>query len=271
MQQEITRSLWNGVDIPVLGYGTFKIDDDAVRAAVSSALRAGYRHIDTASMYQNEKGIGLGIKDSGIPREEIFITSKIWNSEQGYHGALQAFEESRRRLDTEYLDLYLIHWPKEKSLETWSALEKLYGEGSVRSVGVSNFKIHHLQEIMHHSDIVPMVNQVELHPQYPQQRLRSFCEKFDIAVESWAPLMRGKIFDMTVLQRLSETYKKSIPQIVLRWQYQMGIVSLVKTVSPERMAENRDIFDFELSDDDMRAIDALQGDRIGPDPDLITF
>ncbi len=271
MSKEKVRSLYNGVDIPIIGYGTFKIDNDTARKSVCAALEKGYRHIDTASFYGNEKGVGLGIRDSGIPREEIFLTSKVWNNEQGFSPAQAAFEATLKRLDTEYLDLYLVHWPKELTLETWSAMEILYGEGKARSIGVSNFKIHHLQEVLDHGDIVPMVNQVELHPQYPQKRLRKFCEKFDIVVESWAPLMRGKIFSIPLFQELSEKYRKTIPQIVLRWHYQMGLVSLAKTTSPERMEENRDIFDFELSSDDMKLFESVKGDRIGPDPDSITF
>ncbi len=266
-----TMSLYNGVELPVIGFGTFKIDNESVEAAVNSALEAGYRHIDTASIYGNEAGIGKAVNNSGIPRKEIFITSKLWNSDQGYHSALDAFKNTLEELDTDYLDLYLIHWPKDKNLETWRALEKLYEEGKVRAVGVSNFKIHHIQELIDRCDLVPMVNQVELHPQFPQYRLRSFCEKFDIIIESWGPLMRGGAFSLPLLQEIAESYQRTVAQIVLRWHYQEGLVSLPKSVHPERIKSNLEIFDFELNKDDMKRISSLKGNRIGPDPDTITF
>ena len=265
------RSLYNGVYIPEIGFGTYTIDDDTVRAVVKEALEAGYRHIDTASIYGNERGIGQAVKDSRIPREEIFITSKVWNTQQGYQAALRAFDESRRRLDTEYLDLYLIHWPKDLSLETWGALEKLYEEGKVRSIGVSNFKIHHLQQLLDEGNMVPMVNQVELHPQFPQLRLRRFCKKFDILLEAWAPLMQGEAFFHPLLMDLARKYNRSVSQIVLRWHLQTGTVPLPKTVHPGRMRENLKVYDFELFQEDMQHIGTISGSRIGPDPDSITF
>ncbi len=265
------RSLYNGVDIPEIGFGTFRMDDDAARLAVYEAVQAGYRHIDTASFYGNEYGVGQALKESGVSREELFITSKVWNTEQGFHAAMRAFDESRHRLDTEYLDLYLIHWPKDLSMQTWSALEKLYEDGKVRSIGVSNFKIHHLQELLDGGEMVPMVNQVELHPQFPQKRLRGFCSKFDILIEAWGPLMQGEAFAHPLLIELADQYRRSISQIVLRWHLQTGSIPLPKTTHSDRMRENLMVYDFELSQEDMQRIGDIAGSRIGPDPDSITF
>lgn len=266
-----TKTLYNGIEIPSVGYGTFLLDNEIVRLTVQTALAAGYRLIDTASMYQNEEGIGKGLRDSGVPREEVFIMSKLWNSEHGFHGALKAFSQSRERLDTDYIDLYLIHWPKEENLETWSALEKLYKDGKVRAIGVSNFKIHHLQEIIDSCEIIPMINQVELHPQYAQQRLRGFCDKFDILISSWAPLMRGNVKDIPLLQKMAEKYAKTPAQIMLRWHLQLGVIPLPKSVREAHIRENIDIFDFELSREEMAAFGQLKGKRLGPDPDIMAF
>lgn len=266
-----TIRLYNEVEIPMIGFGTFKIDNASAEDAVTAALRVGYRHIDTASMYRNEEAVGKAVKASGIAREDIFITSKVWNNDQGFHSTLEAFKKSCELLDTDYLDLYLIHWPKDKNLETWRALEKLYADGKVRSIGVSNFKIHHLQQLIDKGEMVPMVNQVELHPQFPQNRLRGYCEKFDIVIESWGPLMQGKAFSIPLLQEIAEEHGKTIAQVVLRWHYQEGLVSLPKTVHPDRMKSNLDIFEFELSKDDIERIATLKGGRIGYDPDTIPF
>ncbi|MDP4090708.1 MAG: aldo/keto reductase [Bacillota bacterium] len=266
-------NLQNGVEIPVLGFGTFKMKEGSeVMEAVKEALKAGYRHIDTAAVYGNEEGVGRAIKESGIRREDIFLTSKVWNSDQGYDNTLKAFDTSLKKLDTDYLDLYLIHWPKSLNRETWRAMEKLYDDGRVKAIGVSNFKIHHLQEIMESGSITPMINQVELHPRFNQKELREFCSKYNIAVEAWGPLMHGQVFDIPLIRELAGKYGKSVSQLVLRWDIQMGVVTIPKSITPERIRENYEIFDFELSEDDMETLSSLDnGGRIGPDPDNINF
>ncbi len=262
----------NGVKIPSIALGTFKVEDgNEVINAVKWAIETGYRHIDTAAIYKNEVGVGKGIKESGIDRKKIFVTTKVWNDNQGYKSTLKAFEDSLERLGLDYIDLYLIHWPKKLNLETWRALEKLYKDGRIRAIGVSNFKIHHLKEIMENFDIIPAINQVELHPQYPQDELRKFCNKHGIVVEAWAPLMQGRIFEIELFGQLAEKYNKSISQIALRWQLQMGVLPLPKSTKKDRIINNFNIFDFEISKEDMKKIEKLKGDRIGPDPDFITF
>lgn len=264
--------LHNGVKMPWLGFGTFRIESGEItKNAVLEALRIGYRHIDTAKVYENEKSVGEAIKESGIPREDIFLTTKVWNTDQGYEETLKAFNKSLEKLGTDYLDLYLIHWPKDKNIETWKALEKLYKEKKIRAIGVSNFKIHHLEELFKETEIIPMVNQVECHPQFPQNELKAFCVKHKIQLEAWGPLMQGKIFDKTLIKELAQKYQKTIAQIALRWQIQRGVVVIPKSITPSRIKENSEIFDFTLSNEDMELINSLEGDRIGPDPDKITF
>jgi diketogulonate reductase-like aldo/keto reductase len=268
-----TVTLNNGVKMPWVGFGTFKVENGKTTIeAVKEALRVGYRHIDTAAVYQNEEGVGTAIKEGGVPREDIFLVSKVWNSDQGYETTLKAFETSLKKLQTDYLDLYLIHWPKALNKETWRALEKLYKEGRIKAIGVSNFKVHHLEDLMASSEIVPAVNQVEFHPQFPQDEVREFCIKHNIQLEAWGPLMQGKIFNIPLMQELAEKYGKTVSQIALRWDLQMGVVTIPKSITPERIKENSDIFDFELSKEDMDKIATLNtGERIGPDPDTITF
>lgn len=265
--------LSNGVKMPWLGFGTFKVPEGkVVEEAVKEALRLGYRHIDTAAIYKNEEGVGQAIKDSGVPREEIFLVSKVWNTDQGYESTLKAFETSLKKLQTDYLDLYLIHWPKALNKETWKALEKLYKEGRVKAIGVSNFKLHHLEELLEDAEIIPMVNQVEFHPQFPQTEIMEICKKHNIQLEAWGPLMQGKIFEILLMKELAEKYNKTISQIALRWDLQMGVVTIPKSITPERIKENMNIFDFEISKEDMDRIAQLNiGERIGPDPDHITF
>ncbi|WP_330381802.1 aldo/keto reductase [Defluviitalea phaphyphila] len=271
MDIKSTVTLHNGVKMPLLGFGTFKIPDgEEVEKAVLEALKVGYRHIDTAAAYQNEVGVGKAIKASGIKREEIFITSKVWNKDQGYDTTLRAFEETIKRLDTDYLDLYLIHWPKPISKETWKAMEKLYKEKRIRAIGVSNFQIHHLEDLMKSCEIIPMVNQVEYHPQLSQKELLAFCQENKIQLEAWAPLMQGKIFNIPLMQELSQKYNKTIAQIALRWDIQTGVVTIPKSVNASRIKENADIFDFEISEEDMKKIEKLNtGERVGSDPDKI--
>ena len=267
-------TLHNGVKMPWLGLGVYKAaEGKEVEGAVRTALEVGYRSIDTASIYGNERGVGKAVRESGVPREEVFITTKVWNDRQGYESTLQAFEESRQRLGVEYVDLYLIHWPvKGKYKETWRALEKLYKDGWVRAIGVSNFQIHHLEDLMADCEIRPMVNQVELHPRLTQEPLRDFCRKHQIQVEAWGPLMRGQIFDNPVVVELSRKYGRTPAQILLRWDLQHGIVTIPKSVRPERIRENAGIFDFTLAEEDMAKLDALnENRRIGPDPDNFDF
>ena len=263
----------NKVKMPRVGFGTFKMENgqDSVEA-VKEALRVGYRHIDTATVYKNEEGVGTAIKESGVPREEIFLVSKVWNSHQGYDNTLRAFETSLKRLKTDYLDLYLIHWPKALNKKTWLAMEKLYNDGKVKAIGVCNFKVHHLEDLMSSSKIMPAVNQVEFHPYFPQAEVREYCIKYNIQLEAWGPLMQGKVFEIPLMKELAEKYNKTISQIVLRWDLQMGVVTIPKSVTPERIKENTHIFDFMLSKEDMDRIATLHtGERIGPDPDTITF
>lgn len=266
-------TLNNGVNMPIFGFGTFKVEDgQQVIDSVKYALQFGYRHIDAASVYDNEEGVGQGIKESGIPREEIFLTSKVWNSDQGYEKTLAAFETSLKKLGTDYLDLYLIHWPKSLNKETWKALETLYKQGRVRAIGVSNFKEHHLDELLQTAEIKPMVNQVEYHPRMMQSSLSDYCKKHQIQLEAWGPLMQGQVFDIEILQQLAQKYNKTVAQIVLRWDIQNGVVTIPKSIKPHRIESNANIFDFEISAEDMELINALnKEERIGPDPDTITF
>ncbi|OPA81094.1 glyoxal reductase [Paenibacillus selenitireducens] len=264
----------NGVEMPWLGLGVWKAEDgQEVASAVKSAIELGYRSIDTAAVYKNEAGVGQGIAESGIAREELFVTTKVWNSDQGYESTLQAFEESRNKLGLDYIDLYLIHWPvKGKYIDTWRALEKLYSDGRVRAIGVSNFHIHHLNDILESGSVVPVVNQVEYHPLLAQRELLAFCKSHQIVMEAWSPLMQGKLFEDPTLNDIAAKYGKSVSQVILRWDLQHGVITIPKSVNRERIAQNGDIFDFELSVEDMQRIDAMNKDqRVGPDPDHINF
>lgn len=266
--------LHNGVEMPVLGLGVYKVEEGTqIEETIHSALDYGYRLIDTASFYQNEEGVGRAIRNSSIPREELFITTKVWNSEQGYDNTLRAFDESMERLGLEYLDLYLVHWPvKGMYLETWRALEKLYQEGRVKAIGVSNFKIHHLQDLLRHCVERPVINQVELHPLLAQTELRNFCCQNDIKVEAWSPLSRGRFLDEPVLGSISDRHGKTPAQVILRWHLQHEIIPIPKSVTPSRLKENAEVFDFQLSQQEMAEIDGLNKDqRFGADPDHIDF
>lgn len=275
MAQQIEKfaELSSGVKMPWLGLGVWRVKDgNEVVSAVKHAIRCGYRSIDTAALYGNEQGVGRAVKASGIPRDELFITTKVWNSDQGYEHTLQAFEESRKKLGLEYLDLYLIHWPVQgKYNDTWKALEKLYKDGSVRAIGVSNFQIHHLKDLIANNEVIPMVNQVEFHPLLNQKELLSFCKENRIQLEAWSPLMQGNL-NIPVLIELSRKYEKSPAQIVLRWDLQHEVAAIPKSVTPHRIEENADIFDFELSAEDIDQLDALNlNKRFGPDPDNFNF
>jgi diketogulonate reductase-like aldo/keto reductase len=269
-----TVELQNGIRMPYFGLGVFQVQDGVeVQNAVKYALSAGYRHIDTASLYGNERGVGQAIKDSAVPRKEIFVTSKVWNSDQGYATTLRAFDVSMKFLNLEYLDLYLIHWPvKGKFTETWKALEQLYADGRVRAIGVSNFLQYHLEDLLAHCNIVPMVNQMEFHPRLVQQTLIDFCQSHAIQYEAWSPLMQGKIINITELYPLAEKYKKDIAQLVLRWNLQKGVVTIPKSIRRERIISNAKIFDFTISPDDMKMIDYLdKNERVGADPNNFNF
>jgi diketogulonate reductase-like aldo/keto reductase len=266
--------LYNGVEIPMLGLGTWQIESE--KEAINSvkyALEIGYRHIDTAAAYNNEEFVGRGISESGINRNEIFLTTKLWNSEQGYDLSMKAFEKSIKKLKVDYLDLYLIHWPKgEKSKDAWRAMERLYNEKLIRAIGVSNFMQHHLEDLMQNAEIIPMVNQMEFHPYLVQPQLLEFCKSKKIQYESWSPLMRGQIFEIPELKEISVRYNRTASQIVLRWDIQMGVVTIPKSVNPKRIKENSEIFDFELTNKDMSIITSLdKNKRTGPDPDNFNF
>lgn len=267
-------TLSNGVEMPYLGLGTYQSENDQeVVQAVSYALKLGYRHIDTASVYGNEEGVGKGIVQSGVSRAEVFAVSKVWNTDQGYESTLRAFEHSLKRLRLEYLDLYLIHWPVAGMYkDTWRALEKLYNDGLIKSIGVSNFMKHHLEDLMATATIVPMVNQMEFHPYVVQQDLIDFCNSKGIQYEAWSPFMQGKVFNLDICKDLAKKYKKSVAQVILRWNLQKGIVTIPKSVKAERISSNAELFDFEISTEDIAYLDRLHnGERIGPDPDNFDF
>lgn len=269
-----TFRLHNGVEMPYLGLGVYlSKDGQEVKNAVSWALDAGYRHIDTAMIYKNERGVGEAIRKHEVPRKDIFVVSKLWNSDQGYDSTLRAYDKSLERLGMDYLDLYLIHWPTAgKYKETWRAMETLYKEGRVRAIGVSNFLQHHLEDVMADANIVPMVNQMEFHPHLVQQDLLDFCNKHHIQYEAWSPVMQGHVFKMDAFKKLAEKYGKTIAQVVLRWDLQKGVVTIPKSVHQGRIQENAGLFDFELSAEDMAYIDEMdKGKRFGPDPDNFDF
>ncbi|MFS0873379.1 aldo/keto reductase [Paenibacillus xylanilyticus] len=269
-----TTTLYNGVKMPWLGFGVFKVKDgEEVVEAVKTAIQAGYRSIDTAKAYNNETGVAQGIRESGVAREDLFITTKVWNSDQGYESTLAAFEASMQRLELEYLDLYLIHWPvKGKYKDTWRALEKLYKEGRIRAIGVSNFQIHHLEDLMMDATIKPAVNQVELHPLLIQSELRDYCSKHQIQIEAWSPLGQGNLLEHPLLQDIAAKYGKSPAQVILRWDLQNGIVTIPKSVTPQRIRDNADLYDFELTAEEVELINGLnENKRFGSDPDNFNF
>lgn len=268
-----TVILNNGVAMPWFGLGTYKAEGHEVGQAVTTALELGYRSIDTAAIYGNEEEVGQSIAASGVPRDQLFVTTKVWNTDQGFDTTLKAFDLSSKKLGLDVIDLYLIHWPgQDKYKDTWRALERLYAEGRVRAIGVSNFQIHHLQELMKDSEIVPVVNQVELHPRFIQQELHAFCREHGIQIEAWAPLMKGRLQDNELLQGIAEKHGKSISQVILRWGLQNGIVIIPKSVTASRIKENSEIFNFELSPQEVASISGLDaGERIGTNPDTLFF
>jgi methylglyoxal/glyoxal reductase len=268
----------NEVVMPQIGLGVWQAKDGReVEQAVASAIECGYRLIDTAAVYGNEKGVGRAIAASDVPREELFITTKVWNADQGYEQTLAAFDKSLERLGLDYIDLYLIHWPvpaKDQYVDTWRALEKLYNDGKVRAIGVSNFTIEYLERLMQESTITPAINQIELHPHLSQVELRDYCKQHGIAVESYSPLggTGGRLLDEPVLREIGQRYGKSPAQVTIRWHLQNELIVIPKSVTPERIRQNIDVFDFELSSDDMTKIDNLNANaRVGSDPTTANF
>jgi 2,5-diketo-D-gluconate reductase A len=265
-----TVKLHDDVEIPQLGFGVFQVPPDDTQAVVDAALEAGYRHIDTAAAYRNESGVGAAIEASGIAREEVFVTTKLWNSQQGYGTTLEAFETSLEKLEMDYVDLYLIHWPvpsEGRFVETWRAFERIFEEGRARTVGVSNFRIEDLRRLEEESDRLPTVNQVELHPDFSQAQLRRWHDGHGVATEAWSPLAQGALLDDETIVAIAGAHGKTPAQTILRWHIQLGNVVIPKSVTPERIHQNIEIFDFELSVEEMSSIARLDGDgRIGPDP-----
>jgi diketogulonate reductase-like aldo/keto reductase len=262
----------NGVQMPQLGFGVFLVPPDEVVEPVRAALDAGYRLVDTATLYGNEKGVGRAIRESGVPRDEVFVTTKLWNSDQGYESTLRAFDESMRLLGLDVLDLYLIHWPvpaKDRYRDTWRALERLYDDGRVRAIGVSNFTVAHLTRLLDDAQVVPAVNQVELHPGFAQDELRAFHHERGIVTESWSPLGRGQgLLEQEPVVAVAAAHGRTPAQVVLRWHLQLGLAVIPKSTHAERIRENFDVFDFTLTDEEMSTLSALTAPgRIGPDPD----
>ncbi|MET3877568.1 aldo/keto reductase [Chitinophaga sp. OAE865] len=269
-----TVQLSNGVQMPYFGLGVFKTKEgQEVIDSVTYALDAGYRHIDTAAIYGNEEGVGIAIEKNATDRKDIFLTTKVWNADQGYDSTLKAFETSLEKLKTDYLDLYLIHWPvKGKYKETWRALEKLYSDGRVKAIGVSNFLQHQLEDLFQSAKVIPMVDQLEFHPYLVQPVLLDFCKKNNVQFEAWSPLMQGKAFEVPLLKQLAKKYNVSVAQLVLRWDLQKGVVTIPKSIRQDRVISNAQLFSFEISKEDIQQIDALdRGERVGPDPDNFNF
>lgn len=269
-----TVTLSNDVEMPYFGLGVFQSEEgEEVMNAVKWAIEAGYRHVDTAALYRNEKGVGQAIRESDINRKEIFVTSKVWNSDQGYDQTLKAFDTSMNKLGFDYLDLYLVHWPVNgKYKDTWKALERLYKDRKVRAIGVSNFMQHHLEDLMQSAEIMPMVNQVEFHPRLVQQELVNFCLKNNIRHEAWSPLMQGKVLDLPEIKAIAEKYGKSTAQVILRWDLQKGVITIPKSIHKERIVSNANIFDFSMTDEEMKTLDSLdKGEHNGPDPNNFDF
>ncbi|HEX5610292.1 MAG TPA: aldo/keto reductase [Solirubrobacterales bacterium] len=264
-------TLHDGVEIPQLGFGVFQVPPEETQEIVELALSAGYRHIDTAAAYRNERGVGAALAASGLPREELFVTTKLWNSQQGFDSTLEAFEGSARRLGLDYVDLYLIHWPvptEDRFVETWHAFERIKGEGGARTIGVSNFRADDLERLETETDTRPTVNQIELHPSFQQAELRAWHADHGIATEAWSPLAQGEVLEDETIGRIGERHGKTPAQAILRWHLQLGNVVIPKSVTPERIRENLELFDFELSDEEMAAFEELdRGGRIGPNPD----
>jgi 2,5-diketo-D-gluconate reductase A len=262
----------NGIEIPQVGFGVWRVPSAETQVAVAEALDAGYRHIDTAKLYDNEEGVGAAVRESGLDRDQVFVTSKVWNTDQGYDSTLRAFDATMERLGFDVLDLYLIHWPlpsKGTAADTWRALERLYLDGRVRAIGVSNFEPDHLRRLLDGSEVVPTVNQVELHPYLQQREVRRANEELGVATEAWSPIAKGgALLADPVITRLADKHGRTPAQVVLRWHLQLGTIVIPKSVTPARIKENLDVFGFELDDDDLAAVAGLDRDgRSGPHPD----
>lgn len=276
MTSQVSLKFADGRLIPQVGLGVWQTPNDTADAAVRTALERGYRHVDTAAIYGNEEGVGKGIKSSGVDRKDIFLTTKLWNDEQGYESTLKAFDESLKRLGTDYVDLYLIHWPsphRELYLDTWKALIKLKEEGRARSIGVSNFCPEHLEKIIGETGVTPVINQVELHPDFQQTELRAFHDKHGIITQSWSPLGRGKLLEHSDVAAIARKHGRTAAQVVIRWHMDQGLVVIPKSANPDRIKQNFQVFDFTLDADDMAVFAKLDnaGNRMGPDPMTADF
>lgn len=271
---DTTVALHGTVQIPLLGFGTFKIKDGQdVEQAVATALDLGYRHIDTAMVYRNEEGVGRAVAASGIDRSEIFVTTKVWNSDQGYEPTLAGIDASLERLGMDYVDLYLVHWPKpDHTVETWRAMEEVQAIDKARAIGVSNFLMHHLDLLIENANVLPSINQIQFHPHLQSPDLVEYCDERGIVIEAWGPLKQGLIMDDPELAAIAGAHNVTVPQVVLRWMLQRGVVAIPKSVTPSRIAENADLYGFELSVAEMATINAMdRDDRVGPHPDHIDF
>jgi 2,5-diketo-D-gluconate reductase A len=275
MVQQSHVRLNDGAEIPQIGFGVWQVENAQAPKAVQAAIEAGYRSIDTAAIYGNEEGVGAGIRAAGVPREQLFVTTKLWNDRHGAQNARKSFDESLKRLRLEYVDLYLIHWPTPRAnlyVETWKALAEIKNSGRARSVGVSNFKVPHLERLLGETGIIPSINQIELHPRFQQKAQREFHANHNIATESWSPLGQGRVMKDPLIAGIAAKHDRTPAQVALRWHIQNGLVAIPKSVTPARIVENFQVFDFELTADDMAKIATLDNSRgrIGPDPDLFT-
>ncbi|WP_415425880.1 aldo/keto reductase [Staphylococcus borealis] len=271
-----TQILNNGYPMPKIGLGVYKVSDEEMETAIQAAIDDGYRAFDTAYFYKNEEALGKALKNSGVPREDLFITTKLWNDHQGYDRTLEYFNRSLDNLGLDYIDLYLIHWPCENDqlyIETYKALEKLYEEGKVKAIGVCNFKVHHLETLMRETTIVPQVNQIEVHPYFNQQDVQDYCDKHDIVVTAWMPLMRNRgLLEDPTITKLAKQYDKTPAQIVLRWHIAHNRIVIPKSKTPSRIRENHNIFDFNLELTEIAEIDSLNRNaRQGKDPDAVSI
>ncbi|WP_377277685.1 aldo/keto reductase [Rhizobium sp. R86522] len=276
MTDQTHIALNDGTRIPQVGLGVWQTPNDEAAPAVKAALSAGYRHVDTAAVYENEEGVGEGIRQSGIDRSEIYLTTKLWNTEQGYDQTLKAFDASLKRLGTDYVDLYLIHWPSAHRglfVDTWKAFVKLKEEGRAKSIGVSNFYPEHIEKIIAETGVTPVINQIELHPDFQQREARAFHEKHGIATQSWSPLGQGKLLGHSAIADIATKLGRTPAQVIIRWHIDNGLVVIPKSVTPSRISENFKVFDFKLSAEDLDTLNGLDdaGARIGPDPKTTTF
>ncbi|UNK38372.1 aldo/keto reductase [Shinella sp. H4-D48] len=276
MSDQPTILFHDGNSIPQVGLGVWQTPNDTAVTAVKAALSEGYRHIDTAAIYENEQGVGEGIRASGVDRSEIFLTTKLWNADQGYDSTLKAFDASLKRLGTDYVDLYLIHWPapnRDQYVDTWKAFIQIQKEGRARSIGVSNFYPEHLQRLIDETGITPVINQIELHPDFPQTQARIWHDKHRIVTQSWSPLGQGKLLENPVVGQVAQKHGRTPAQVIIRWHIDNGLVVIPKSVTPSRIAENFKVFDFKLDADDLTTLASLEknGKRIGPDPKTATF